>query len=63
MIDLIAGDLLTPPGRGRPATAPGDGRLMGGQEADLPIVYEIDYDHHEVIVRRVDHRSDICRGT
>jgi mRNA interferase RelE/StbE len=61
-IDLITGDLLTAPERvGKPLRREMDGSWVA-RRGTFRIIYEIDYDHHEVIVLRVDHRSDIYRG-
>lgn len=62
VIDLITGDLLTAPERvGKPLRREMEGSRVA-RRGTFRIVYEIDYDHHEVIVLRVDHRSDIYRG-
>jgi mRNA interferase RelE/StbE len=62
VIDLITGDLLRTPERaGKPLRREMEGSWVA-RRGTFRIVYDIDYDHHEVIVLRVDHRSDIYRG-
>ena len=61
VIDLITGDLLDAPERvGKPLRREMEGSWVA-RRGTFRVVYEIDYDRHEVVVLRVDHRSDVYR--
>ena len=61
VIDLITGDLLTfPRGVGKPL-----GRRLEGtwvaRRGTFRVLYQIDEEHHEVVVLRIDHRRNAYR--
>lgn len=61
VIDLITGDLLDAPERvGKPLTRELEGTWVA-RRGTFRVVYEVDHDHREVVVLRVDHRSDVYR--
>lgn len=61
VIDLITGDLLEAPERaGKPLRREMEGSWVA-RRGTFRVVYEIDHDRHEVVVLRVDHRSEIYR--
>lgn len=61
VIDLITGDLLDAPQTvGKPLRRELEGHWVA-RRGTFRVVYEIDHDRHEVVVLRVDHRSDVYR--
>lgn len=61
VIDLITGDLLDGPQKvGKPLRRELEGEWVA-RRGTFRVVYKIDYDRHEVVVLRIDHRSDIYR--
>lgn len=61
VIDLITGDLLAAPKRvGKPLRRELEGAWVA-RRGTFRVVYEIDQGRHEVVVLRVDHRSDVYR--
>lgn len=61
VIDLITGDLLDAPERvGKPLRRELEGARVV-RRGTFRVVYEIDYDRHEVVVLHVDHRSEVYR--
>lgn len=61
VLDLITGDLLAAPRRvGKPLRRELEGSWVA-RRGTFRVVYEIDDDKQEVVVLRVDHRSDVYR--
>ena len=61
VLDLITGDLLAAPRRvGKPLRRELEGSWVA-RRGTFRVVYEIDDEKNEVVVLRVDHRSDIYR--
>jgi mRNA interferase RelE/StbE len=61
VIDLITGDLLDAPERmGKPLRRELEGAWVA-RRGTFRVVYDIDHDHREVVVLRVDHRRDVYR--
>jgi mRNA interferase RelE/StbE len=61
VIDLITGDLLVAPRRvGKPLRRELEGTWVA-RRGTFRVLYEIDDEHHEVVVLRIDHRRQVYR--